>query len=65
MSDSKDVKMAGLREKMKALDVDINGKRNGIWLPNAESARVPRTSATPHQVREFIAMRTNSTCSIS
>lgn len=38
-----------LREKMKELDIDVNDKRNGIWLPNSESARVPGTSATPHK----------------
>lgn len=49
MSNSKDVRMAGLHEKMKTLDIDINDKRNGIWLPNTESARVPGTFATPHK----------------
>jgi RHS repeat-associated protein len=49
MSNSKDPKMVGLRDKMKELDIDINDKRNGIWLPNTESARVPGTAATPHK----------------
>lgn len=30
-------------------DIDINDKRNGIWLPNTESARVSGTTATPHK----------------
>lgn len=49
MSNSKDLRMVALRDKMKALDIDINDKRNGIWLPNTESARVPGSSATPHK----------------
>ncbi|WP_175645585.1 RHS repeat-associated core domain-containing protein, partial [Pseudomonas sp. KK4] len=49
MSNSKDPRMMALREKMKELDIDVNDKRNGIWLPNSESARVPGTSATPHK----------------
>ncbi|MGF6110218.1 hypothetical protein ABH906_005385 [Pseudomonas frederiksbergensis] len=34
---------------MKALDIDINDKRNGIWLPRTESARVPGANVTPHK----------------
>jgi RHS repeat-associated protein len=49
MSNSKDPRMVGLRDKMKELDIDINDKRNGIWLPNTQSARVPGTVATPHK----------------
>ncbi|SEK57365.1 RHS repeat-associated core domain-containing protein [Pseudomonas agarici] len=49
MSNSKDPRMIALRDKMKELDIDINDKRNGIWLPNTEAARVPGTTATPHK----------------
>ena len=49
MSNSKDVRMVALRKKMNDFDIDINDKRNGIWLPNTESARVPGTMATPHK----------------
>ncbi|CAM3555939.1 RHS repeat-associated core domain-containing protein [Pseudomonas floridensis] len=49
MSNSKDVRMVALRDKMKELDIDINDKRNGIWLPNTETARVLGTTATPHK----------------
>ncbi|MNH03497.1 putative deoxyribonuclease RhsC [compost metagenome] len=49
MSNSKDARMIALRKKMDELDIDINDKRNGIWLPNTESARVPGTTATPHK----------------
>ncbi|CAI2537388.1 Cell wall-associated polypeptide CWBP200 [Serratia ficaria] len=49
MSNSKDLRMIALRDKMKELDIDINDKRNGIWLPNTEAARVPATTATPHK----------------
>lgn len=41
--------MIALRDKMKEFDIDINDKRNGIWLPNTEAARVPATTATPHK----------------
>ncbi|MDH1696890.1 AHH domain-containing protein [Pseudomonas sp. GD03766] len=47
MSNSKDARMIALRKKMDELD--INDKRNGIWLPNTESARVLGTTATPHK----------------
>ncbi|WDY60601.1 RHS domain-containing protein [Pseudomonas sp. PSKL.D1] len=49
MSNSKDLRMDALREKMEGFDIDINDKRNGIWLPNTEAARVPGTTATPHK----------------
>ncbi|MBH2079845.1 MAG: RHS domain-containing protein, partial [Pseudomonadales bacterium] len=49
MSNSKDLRMIALRDKMNDLDININDKRNGIWLPNTESARVPGTAATPHK----------------
>ncbi|VVO63721.1 putative deoxyribonuclease RhsA [Pseudomonas fluorescens] len=49
MSNSKDLRMIALRDKMNDLDININDKRNGIWLPNTESARVPGTGATPHK----------------
>ncbi len=49
MSNSTDLRMEALRNKMKDFDIDINDKRNGIWLPNTESARVPGTTATPHK----------------
>lgn len=49
MSNSKDVRMVTLRDKTKELDIDINDKRNGIWLPNTETARVPGTTATPYK----------------
>lgn len=51
MSNSKDARMIALRKKMDELDIDINDKRNGIWLPNTESARVPGTTATLTKVR--------------
>ena len=49
MSNSKDLRMFAERDKMNDLDININDKRNGIWLPNTESARVPGTGATPHK----------------
>jgi len=49
MSNSKDVRMTALRKQMKELGIDINNRKNGIWLPNTESARVPGTLATPHK----------------
>ncbi|MFP3408749.1 AHH domain-containing protein, partial [Pseudomonas sp. SIMBA_065] len=49
MSNSKDVRMIALRKQMKELGIDINNKKNGIRLPNTESARVPGTLATPHK----------------
>lgn len=48
-SNSKDARMIALRKKMDDFDIDINDKRNGILLPNTESARVPGTTATPHK----------------
>ncbi|MGO0113051.1 RHS repeat-associated core domain-containing protein, partial [Pseudomonas putida] len=49
MSNSKDARMIALRKQMKELGIDINNRKNGIWLPNTESARVPGTLATPHK----------------
>ena len=49
MSNSKDVRMIALREKMETLGVDVNSRRNGIWLPNTEKVRVPGTVTTPHK----------------
>ncbi|EMK3312837.1 RHS repeat-associated core domain-containing protein [Vibrio vulnificus] len=49
MSNSQDPKMKELREKMKELDIDINDKRNGIWLPNKVSDQVPGGAATAHK----------------
>uniref|UniRef100_UPI0021DAE61D RHS repeat-associated core domain-containing protein n=1 Tax=Pseudomonas sp. RIT-PI-S TaxID=3035295 RepID=UPI0021DAE61D len=49
MSNSKDVRMNAVRDKMKELGIDINDKRNGIWLPNTSAARVPGSTVTPHK----------------
>ncbi|MNJ42395.1 hypothetical protein D3C77_373660 [compost metagenome] len=49
MSNSKDVRMIALRKQMDELGIDINSRKNGIWLPNIESARVPGTLTTPHK----------------
>jgi RHS repeat-associated protein len=49
MSNSKDVRKIALREKMETLGVDVNSRRNGIWLPNTEKVRVPGTVTTPHK----------------
>ncbi|HDS0942830.1 TPA: RHS domain-containing protein, partial [Pseudomonas putida] len=49
MSNSKDARMIALRKQMKELGIDINNRKNGIWLPNTESARVPGTLTTPHK----------------
>ena len=49
MSNSKDLRMFAEKNKMNDLDININEKRNGLWLPNTELIAVPGTAATPHK----------------
>ena len=49
MSNSKDPKMVELREKMESFDIDVNDKRNGIWLPNKVSDQVEGLNRTAHK----------------
>ncbi|WP_442628514.1 RHS repeat-associated core domain-containing protein [Pseudomonas ficuserectae] len=49
LSNSKDPMMKALREQMEGFKIKINDKRNGIWLPNNESDRIPGTNTTPHK----------------
>ncbi|KPY71789.1 hypothetical protein ALO94_03042 [Pseudomonas syringae pv. spinaceae] len=41
--------MDALRKKMDIFKININDKRNGVWLPKNESARIPGTNTTPHK----------------
>ncbi|MBW5413408.1 AHH domain-containing protein [Pseudomonas sp. MAG002Y] len=34
---------------MEDLGIDINYRKNGIWLPNTSKARVPGTTTTAHK----------------
>ena len=43
MSNSSDVRMVKLRQKMSDLDIDINNSKNGIWLPNSRADRIEET----------------------
>ncbi|WP_407363696.1 RHS repeat-associated core domain-containing protein [Pseudomonas luteola] len=49
MSNSRDWRMVALRKKMEDLGIDINYRKNGIWLPNTSKARVPGTTTTAHK----------------
>ncbi|MBK5517989.1 hypothetical protein JFT80_12005 [Pseudomonas sp. TH10] len=49
MSNSKDLKIFAEKNKMNDLDINVNEKRNGVWLPNTELIAVPGTAATPHK----------------
>jgi RHS repeat-associated protein len=49
MSNSTDPKMKDLRKLMDDLNIDINDKRNGIWLPNTKNDRITDTLTTAHK----------------
>ncbi|QKZ02378.1 AHH domain-containing protein [Pseudomonas eucalypticola] len=49
MSNSKDHRMIALRAQMEDLKIDINDKRNGIWLPNTHAGRAPGSLETLHK----------------
>jgi len=49
MSNSKDHRMIALRAQMEDLKIDINDKRNGIWLPNTHADRAPGSLETLHK----------------
>ncbi|WP_416421570.1 RHS repeat-associated core domain-containing protein [Pseudomonas sp. App30] len=49
MSNSKDHRMVVLRAQMEDLKIDINDKRNGIWLPNTHADRAPGSIETLHK----------------
>ncbi|MEN5302536.1 AHH domain-containing protein [Pseudomonas sp. TWI628] len=64
MSNSKDVRMIALRKQMKELGVDINNRKNGIWLPNTESARSPAHLQRHTRAPAYMVMPTNNTCMV-
>ena len=49
MSNSSDVRMVKLRQKMSDFDIDINNSKNGIWLPNSRADRIEETFTTAHK----------------